>query len=209
MTGEGPTDSAAPHHQMPAAQMPVPRWRRQLATTLFRTNLYQAALRRSANLTVTWTPPLVVPGSTTNANAMFKGRYTFAGHTVLSATEAPWRMPDVPPAWMRRCHEFGWLADFSAADGPTARRQTRALVRRWIADFGRWSPMAWRPDILGLRLVAWLAHADFLLVDAESDFSATFLGQIGEQVRHLARAQAVAWPRWRSTWASSSRASIA
>lgn len=192
MTGEGPTDSAAPHHQMPAAQMPVPRWRRQLATTLFRTNLYQAALRRSANLTVTWTPPLVVPGSTTDANAMFQGRYTFAGHTVHSATEAPWRMPDVPPAWMRRCHEFGWLADFSAADGPTARRQTRALVRRWIADFGRWSPMAWRPDILGLRLVAWLAHTDFLLVDAESDFSATFLGQIGEQVRHLARAQAVA-----------------
>lgn len=192
MTGDVPTDPAAPHHQTSTAQLPVPRWRRQLATTLFRTNLYQAALRRGTHLTIGWTPPLVVPGSTNNANAMFQGRYTFAGHTVLSATEAPWRMPDVPPAWLRRCHEFAWLADFSAADGPTARRQTRALVRRWIVDFGRWSPLAWRPDILGIRLVAWLAHADFLLVDAEPDFSTTFLGQIGEQVRHLSRAQAVA-----------------
>ncbi|NQV81073.1 MAG: heparinase II/III family protein [Alphaproteobacteria bacterium] len=192
MSGEVPTDPAAPDTFPVAAEIAVPRWRRQLATTVFRTNLYRAALRRGSGLTIAWTPPLVVPGSTTNANAMFQGRYTFAGHTVQSAKEAPWRLGDIAPSWLSRCHEFGWLADFAAADGPTARRHTRALIRRWIADFGRWSPLAWRPDILGMRLVSWLAHADFLLVDAEPDFGETFLGLIGEQVRHLNNAQGMA-----------------
>ncbi|NQV79910.1 MAG: hypothetical protein HQ495_05105, partial [Alphaproteobacteria bacterium] len=124
MSGEVPTDPDAPDALSVAAQLAVPRWRRQLATTVFRTNLYRAALRRGNGLTIAWTPPLVVPGSTTNANAMFQGRYTFGGHTVQSAKEAPWRLGDVAPLWLSRCHEFGWLADFAAADGPTARRHT-------------------------------------------------------------------------------------
>ncbi|MCX8232003.1 MAG: hypothetical protein OTJ45_09300, partial [Alphaproteobacteria bacterium] len=115
-----------------AAAPSVPRWRRQLATTVFRTNFYQASLRRGGDPTIAWTPPTVVSGSAIKANAMFQGRYTLDGHTVESAAEAPWRMSDLGATWIMRCHEFGWLADFAAADGPTARRQTRELIRRWI-----------------------------------------------------------------------------
>jgi len=177
----------------PSAPAPaVPRWRRQLATTVFRTNLYQASLRRGGDPTIAWVPPPVIAGSAIQANAMFQGRYTFDGHTVESAREAPWRMNDLSPAWILRCHEFGWLADFAAADGPTARRQIRELIRRWIVDFGRWSALAWRPDVLGIRLVSWLSHADFMLVDAEPDFGETFLRLIGEQYRHLGHAQGLA-----------------
>jgi uncharacterized heparinase superfamily protein len=134
----------------------------------------------------------VVAGSAIKANAMFQGRYTFDGYTVESAAEAPWRMNDLAATWVMRCHEFGWLADFAAANGTTARRQTRELIRRWILDFACWSPLAWRPDVLGIRLVSWLAQADFLLVDAEPDFAETFLRLIGEQYRHLGHAQGLA-----------------
>jgi uncharacterized heparinase superfamily protein len=175
-----------------AAGPSVPRWRRQLAATVFRTNFYQASLRRGGDTAIAWTPPTVVAGSATRANAMFQGRYTFDGYTVESATEAPWRMNDLATTWIMRCHEFGWLADFAAANGTTARRQTRELIRRWIVDFARWSPLAWRPDVLGIRLVSWLAQADLLLVDAEPDFTETFLRLIGEQYRHLGHAQGLA-----------------
>jgi uncharacterized heparinase superfamily protein len=175
-----------------AAGPSVPRWRRQLATTVFRTNIYQASLRRGGDPAIVWTPPSVVAGSAIKANAMFQGRYTFDGYTVESATEAPWRMNDLAATWVMRCHEFGWLADFAAANGTTARRQTRELIRRWIVDFARWSPLAWRPDVLGIRLVSWLAQANFLLADAEPDFAETFLRSIGEQYRHLGHAQGLA-----------------
>jgi len=191
------TADAGPGHALStptaiAAAPSVPRWRRQLATTVFRTNFYQASLKRGGELAIAWTPPTVVAGSAIKANEMFQGRYTLDGHTVASAAEAPWRMSDLGATWIMRCHEFGWLADFAAADGPTARRQTRELIRRWIVDFARWSPLAWRPDVLGIRLVSWLAQADFLLADAEPDFAETFLRLIGEQYRHLGHAQGLA-----------------
>lgn len=189
MTADAVPESGLSTPTASATAPSVPRWRRQLATTVFRTNFYQASLRRGGDPTIAWTPPTVVAGSAIKANAMFQGRYTFDSHTVESAVEAPWRASDLSPTWIMRCHEFGWLADFAATDGPTARRQTRELIRRWIADFGRWSALAWRPDVLGIRLVSWLAQADFLLVDAEPDFTETFLRLIGEQYRHLGHAQ--------------------
>lgn len=192
MTADVGSEAAAPKPATSTPAPSAPRWRRQLASTVFRTQVYQAALRRGSDPTIVWTPPLVIAGSAIKANAMFQGRYTFGGHTVESATEAPWRQGDLAPAWIRQCHEFGWLADFATVDGPTARRQTRELIRRWCLDFGRWAPRAWQPDVVGLRLVSWLAHADFLLVDAEPDFGDTFLRLIGEQFRHLGHAQGLA-----------------
>lgn len=192
MTADADPKSALSMPAGIAAVSSVPRWRRQLATTVFRTNLYQASLRRGGDPAIVWTPPTVVAGSAIKANAMFQGRYTFDGHTVESAAEAPWRMNDLAATWIIRCHEFGWLTDFAAASGTTARRQTRELIRRWITDFARWSPLAWRPDVLGIRLVSSLAQADFLLVDAEPDFVETFLRFIGEQYRHLGHAQGLA-----------------
>ena len=192
MTADAAPGSALLTPAATAVAPSVPRWRRQLATTVCRTKIYQASLRRGGDTTIAWIPPTVVAGSAIKANAMFQGRYTFDGHTVESAAEAPWRMSDLGVTWIMRCHEFGWLADFAAADGPTARRQTRELIRRWIVDFARGSPLAWRPDVLGIRLVSWLAQADFLLADAETDFAETFVRLIGEQYRHLGHAQGLA-----------------
>ncbi|MEK9946522.1 MAG: heparinase II/III family protein [Alphaproteobacteria bacterium] len=192
MTVDVEAETSSPISATSGPAPKVPRWRRHLASTVFRTNVYHASLRRGGDPKIVCTPHSVVPGSATKANAMFQGRYTFGGHTVENATEAPWRQTDLAPSWMRHCHEFAWLADFATADGATARRQTRELIRRWALDFGRWTPAAWRPDILGLRLVSWLTHADFLLIDAEPDFGETFMRLIGEHYRHLGHAQGLA-----------------
>jgi len=164
-------------------------WRGALASALYRSGPYRAWLRRHPPQAIAWIPGALHVGSAARANAMFQGRYTFAGHTVQSAREAPWRRNEVSPAWLRACHEFGWLADFAAADGATARKQARELIRRWLADFGRWTREEWLPETLARRLIAWLTHADFLLVDAEPDFGPLFLRAIGEQLRHLRRVQ--------------------
>lgn len=189
MSADALSHPATPVTPTRSARYPeLPPWRRRLRRSLFATGLYQSWLRRAAPAAIAWTPAAILKGSADAANAMFQGRYTFAGHTVQSAKDAPWRQPDMPPGWLAACHEFGWLTDFAAADGATARKQARELVRRWIADFGKWSPSVWRADTLGTRLVAWLTHADFLLVDAEPEFGGIFLRSIGEQLRHLGRA---------------------
>ncbi len=160
-----------------------------MTSAIYRSGPYQAWLRRRPPDAIAWTPSPLHVGSASRANEMFQGRYTFAGHTVQSAREAPWRRDEISPDWLQACNEFGWLADFAAADGPTARKQARELVRRWIADFGTWAPLEWASETLGRRVLAWLTFADTLLIDAEPDFTPTFLRALGEQVRHLGRIQ--------------------
>lgn len=87
-------------------------------------------------------------------------------------------------AWL---HGFRWLRDLRALGGDEARRQARELVAAWIAEHDRWSEIAWRPDVLGARLVAWLGNHDFFAASADDRFRAGLRRSITRQARHLVR----------------------
>ena len=84
-------------------------------------------------------------------------------------------------------HGFSWLLDLRALGTRAAQRAARAHVSDWIAANRGWSPVAWRSDVLGRRLAAWLIAADILIAGAEETFAPPFLASLAAQARHLAR----------------------
>jgi uncharacterized heparinase superfamily protein len=64
----------------------------------------------------------------------------------------------------------------------------RELIQSWIADNAGWNSLAWRSDILGTRIFAWIAHFDEIVKrDQEDDLRRAILTSLVAQLRHLAR----------------------
>lgn len=130
------------------------------------------------------------PGDPALADALFQGRFAFAGETPTSG-RMPWEAP-LSEAAMAEVHAFGWFRHLAASESVAAKRYARELVAAWIRDHGRHAPLAWRPDVLGRRVLVWLAHARYLAGDApeDADFRSRLLASLGAQSRHLARVAA-------------------
>lgn len=121
------------------------------------------------------------------ADALFQGRYCFAGETHLAPNQSPWALTRTGGAWAEGLHDFTWLRHFRAADGPAARRQVRALVDGWLQRYGRFEPQRWRPDLAGRRLAAWASHLDLILDGADLALRLAVLESFGRQIRYVAR----------------------
>ena len=76
---------------------------------------------------------------------------------------------------------FPWLGHLKALGSGPARDFARHLARDWIAAHDRWTPLAWRPDVLARRLINWFTHFAFI-ADGEDEILAS------------ASAQAATWP---------------
>ena len=167
-----------------------------LTERAFDTALYRATLNDSvpdAQLTL---DPAASPlgkvidpwaGDPDLANDMFQGRFTAAGHSLRAVGQSPWTVTPPSEAWLAELCRFAWLRHFRAAGGPAAAQLARDLVAGWIASNRRFDALSWRPEILAARLGAWLAHGDFLLQEATSDFQHDFLSSLQSQAHHLAR----------------------
>lgn len=125
------------------------------------------------------------PGDPERGDALFHGRYQFAGQSYAFTNAIDWLPEDASEAWVESCHGFSWLRDFRASGGEMARQHARAAVEDWCDRFGRWHPTTWRPDICGVRLGSWAASAGFLLQGAKPTFENVFLATFGRQARHL------------------------
>ena len=125
------------------------------------------------------------PGEPSRADELLHGRYRFLGEERGARGSPPWRVADASPAWWAEAEAFDWLRDFRAHGSAAAGRKARDLCQSWFE--ARHPDIAWRPDVLGRRIAAWLAHAGFLLRDADARFHGAFLASLGAQVRRLER----------------------
>ncbi|HEX9648488.1 MAG TPA: heparinase II/III family protein [Alphaproteobacteria bacterium] len=132
-------------------------------------------------------PPDPWPGSAVRGDALFQGRYRFAGHEVSAPKRPVWLPVGANAAWLEELHAFEWLRDFKASGGNSARRHARALIGDWLGQFGHWRPLVWRADVQGRRIAAWAGAAGFLLNGAEPGWRRGFLASLSMQLRHLAR----------------------
>jgi uncharacterized heparinase superfamily protein len=123
----------------------------------------------------------------TRAAEIYGGRFAFAGKVVMSDGRSPFEM--VPPSeeWAEMLLSFGWLRHLRAADSAITRANARALVDEWITLQGGWHPLAWRPETVARRIVAWLTQAPLILDDADVRFYRRFLRNLTRQVRYLRR----------------------
>ena len=103
------------------------------------------------------------------------------------AAAAPPAPPNASGPVLVELHGFRWLADLAALGSDAARAEARTLVESWIERYGEWSPLAWRADVLGNRLVGWLAGYPFLADGASDGFRRYLMRSMARQLRHLGR----------------------
>lgn len=126
------------------------------------------------------------PGIGTRGAALLAGEFSFAGE-IVRGTAPPWTA-DGRSEWLAGLHGFGWLADLAAAGGEAAWRTMREWTSDWLARCDGWDAVAWRADVMGDRLVAWIEHFDEIIGRSEdAAFRRRLLASVARQTRHLGR----------------------
>jgi hypothetical protein len=88
-------------------------------------------------------------------------------------------------------HGFSWLGILAAIGTAQQRLLARNLVSCWMEHFPKISPLAWRPDVLGKRLSAWVHAYSFVAKTADAAFKHAFLKSLTKQYRYLRRITAL------------------
>ncbi len=129
------------------------------------------------------------PGRKERGAALLDGVFAFAGETVEAASP-PWDA-DRSEAWRASLHGFTWLADLAALDSEAAAQRAQEWTADWVRRFGIYDRLAWRADVIGQRLFAWLEHFDFVTVgEGSSADRHALIAAFAHQARHLARVAA-------------------
>src|SRR5690606_36139275 len=119
------------------------------------------------------------------AAAMYAGRFAFSGHFVDTAGASPFSITVHHVGWQKSLHSFRWLRHMRQAGNDLAAANARALTADWIATHGhRLSGVAWEPDVVAQRIIAWLQHSTTVLQGAELPFYRSFLKSTAMQIRY-------------------------
>ncbi len=150
--------------------------------------LHRRALRGRQPLKILGTPSDPVRGDMGIGRAIASGTLRYAGHEEairllkFSAVSAPRR-------WREWAHGFGWLRDLAAvADRKKGSIPAELVVEAWLADHGEYDDLAWRPDILGRRILFWTLYAPYILSRGEPIYRSLVLNHLARGARHLDRA---------------------
>ncbi len=118
---------------------------------------------------------------------IYAGRFVFAGDGLdvdgISVFDAE------PPTedWARELHGFGWLRHLRASDMALSRSNARSLVDEWIRLSKRLDPIAWEPEVVGRRIMSWLAQTPLILDGCDLAFYRRFMRSLTRQIRYLRR----------------------
>jgi len=120
------------------------------------------------------------------AHEFYHGRFPLAGRVVQAGSLSPFAVEPPTAEWEAALQDFSWLRNMTAAKTELANAHARTLIAEWIETAGkRISGNAWRPDVTGRRIIAWLCHAGTLFYGASVSFQKQFLKSLGIQVRYL------------------------
>lgn len=155
------------------------------AAALRASPLYRWILERDPPASLVFAPKDPWPGDAAEANAIFQGRFHFAGEEVRSPGRPPWSPAGVGHAFLAELHGLAWLRHFAAEGGEAARRHARGLVVSWLAQNQGWGGVAAEPAVAARRLMAFIGHVEFLTTEADAHFVTTLLSAIGAHARHL------------------------
>lgn len=161
--------------------------RQRLRTYYYGTFLYRRVLKGAHPVQIKFNPKNHWGGDVAVADALFRGQYSFAGHTVSAPNENPWRLPAPSQAWQDALHGFGWLRHFRAQGGDAAKRHVESLIKKWLQDFQDWDPVAWQPEVIAQRLIAWMSNASMAVSTQDLVHHSAVMNSMARQARHLAR----------------------
>jgi uncharacterized heparinase superfamily protein len=124
------------------------------------------------------------PGDQDQGEALLGSEFHFENESIR-APSPPWHA-NVGEEWRAALHGFQWLADLAAVGSDVAWQTARDWTADWLQRFEIYDRLAWRADVTGDRLFAWLEHFERLAVDAE--LRQALLQSFARQTRHLMRA---------------------
>jgi len=120
------------------------------------------------------------------AEEIYSGRFAMGGSMIDTDGGSPFQIEVSNQSFNRSLHGFGWLRHMRAADHDLAFANARALVDDWIVVEGReLGGLAYEPDVLANRLIAWFSHSPIVLRGADHGFYRRFLKSIALQTRYL------------------------
>src|SRR5665213_3591091 len=157
-------------------------------TIFYGSALYHLALARPPRRAPLLRLPTPWPGDKLRGQALLDGAFSFAGETV-QATSPPWQA-EQPEEWRAALHRFFWLGDLAARRGPEAAQAARDWTADWVRRYDIYEPLAWRADVMGDRLFAWLEHFEFASGADGSPEHRAFVASFAKQARHLAHVAA-------------------
>ncbi len=125
------------------------------------------------------------------AAEILEGRFPLAGRVLEVGSRSPFSVELPSHLFAVRLHSFGWLRHVRADKTAAACANARAIVDHWIDVHGsRISGIAWEPEVIAQRIIAWLSHSPVLLQNAEAGFYRRFLRNMAFQIRYLRRTAA-------------------
>jgi len=169
-------------HEIPLWQT----WLQKLRAHIYRSPLYIVTLKRKKLGTFQSLPDFLKDGDQSHAQSILSGQFPFAGRIYQTKTE-PWTIAQDDQAWQNSVHGFGWLNDLLSLEGETAVLKARQLISSWLDLHGVWTPLAWRADVMGDRMVFWILHAPKLVSSADETFAKSFHDSLSLQASHLSR----------------------
>ena len=160
-------------------------WRHAVDSLIYRTPLDSVGLGPRIPTSLALTPPDLWPGDATLGRALLAQEFRFSDRAAWDA----WAdSADAGAEWPVTLQSFDRLRDLRSVGGDAARRRARELIDDWIAAFGEWHELAWRADVVGRRVFAWLAQYEFFCASADDDFRTRYFAAVTRQAKHLTRA---------------------
>ena len=120
------------------------------------------------------------------AHEIFDGRFPLAGRVLETLGDSPFELELPSRAFAERLHGFGWLRHIRADKTESGCAHARHIVSDWISIHGRRRRgIAWEPNVVATRVIAWLSHSTIILHAAEAGFYRRFMKSIAYQISYL------------------------
>jgi uncharacterized heparinase superfamily protein len=115
-------------------------------------------------------------------NEVEHGHFGLASEIADLKGASPFRVKPQSPAWERELHGFSWLRHLAATEEEDAYDTARKLVLEWISLNRVARGAAFEPQVIGRRLMSWIAQANMLLEGTDAKTYTTIMSSLGEQV---------------------------
>lgn len=150
------------------------------------TALYRLTLRGPTPKGVRFSVPELWPGDPQEGRALLSGQFRFGDEAHTLGNDA--HIPDgASPEWQAWYHAHSWLKDVRALGGSEAASFVRERMSAWIDAHADWSPIAWRKDVVGERLIQWCQNWTLLAGDKHDPLTKMLRQLAGRDARHLLR----------------------
>ena len=118
---------------------------------------------------------------------IYAGRWVFHGDGIDVSGFSVFDAVAPNEEWSRQLHSFTWLRHLRASDTTLSRTHSRSLIDEWIRFSTHRDRIAWDPEVVARRLMAWQSQAPLVLEGCNYGFYRRFMRSLIRQTRYLRR----------------------